>query len=349
MACLLLFPTGRISIKELFEQQFLDCSDPEISESYLQLLQKFELALQLNKWEVLIPSFLPEDVSFPKPDENLSDVFMSETHDDFYQPPLRRFWFSSYVPEGFWPRLICRVYKDHQVNSVLSRYMSGGSGSSRMYIEWRTWKTGMVFTSRGRTLVALKLLKNEESFTKSVRDGGTGDSPQEEAPGNVPPVSLIKGMFRIEMHIFVPEMINIMRELMETSISHRLFHSGGSLDDGGEDAIPFNATGHATTLMVAISNHIVSLSSWFSGMIPQHSSGYAPCWKCYAGIEGKGSANCSRPFKGGYINVDGRLVYSLPVDECILPGCKNKDLACSVHKQLKTVHQVPDVVSYNLQ
>ena len=295
-----------------------------MSRSYLQLLQKFELALQLNEWEVLIPPLLPDEASFPQPDEFLQDVSMSECHDDLYQPPIRRFWVSNYIPEGFWPRLICRVYKDQQINSVLTRYV--GLAVTRHFVEWKTWRRGMVFSSRGRTLVALKILDNSSESVAGADSGNT---------------KFLTGKHRIEVHVFIPELIRIMQELSELRVT--INHSPAADDS----FVPFNVTADATVVMVAISNHIVSLSSWFIGMISGDSSGYTPCWKCFAGINAKDASSLkSVGPSGGFICSNEQLVYSLSVEKCIVPSCQGKGLRCPSHNELKAVHQTPDLVCF---
>ena len=87
---------------------------------YISLLEKFEVSLRINPNQMIIPSLMPESMSYPKPDETLSDIPSSMLDDveRYYQPPLHRFWVADYIPDGFWPRLICRVATDHQIKKV---------------------------------------------------------------------------------------------------------------------------------------------------------------------------------------------------------------------------------------
>ena len=89
-----------------------------IKDKYISLLEKFEVALTIKGQRIIIPSLLPDSIFFPKPDENLSDVNLTNSIDECYQPPLRRLWISDYIPDGFWPRLICRVVNDQQITKV---------------------------------------------------------------------------------------------------------------------------------------------------------------------------------------------------------------------------------------
>ena len=72
--------------------------------------------------QVIIPSLMPSEANYPKPNDILSDIKMDV--DSFYQPPMRRFWLADYIPEGFWPRLICRIATDHQIGKVRYVYSS---------------------------------------------------------------------------------------------------------------------------------------------------------------------------------------------------------------------------------
>lgn len=81
----------------------------------IRILDKFEVALQLDDQRLLVPSFMPDIC--PKEfqvDEGLYNNVNHEAH----QAPLRRLWFSEYIPHGFWPRLICRIVKDKNIAGV---------------------------------------------------------------------------------------------------------------------------------------------------------------------------------------------------------------------------------------
>ena len=118
-------------ISGLFSQRDID---PEMKDRYISLLEKFEVALKINRHQMIIPSLMPEQASYPKPDDVLSDVpqEMLDEVEGFYQPPLRRFWLADFVPAGFWPRLICRVATDHQIGKVSVWWGGGGGGVSCM-------------------------------------------------------------------------------------------------------------------------------------------------------------------------------------------------------------------------
>ena len=88
----------------------------KLKKKYIQLLEKFEVALQLTDTQVIIPSLMPPSAEYPKPNDTLKDISLNV--DNFYQATMRRFWLADFIPNGFWPRLICRIATDHQIGKV---------------------------------------------------------------------------------------------------------------------------------------------------------------------------------------------------------------------------------------
>ena len=88
-----------------------------LKDMYINLLEKFEVALLINRRHVIIPSLMRETANYPKTSEVLSDV-QSSVKLEYYPPSLRRFCLSNYIPDGFWPRLICRIANDQQIGKV---------------------------------------------------------------------------------------------------------------------------------------------------------------------------------------------------------------------------------------
>ena len=110
--------TGMGEICKLFNHEN---TPKHFTEMYIKLLEKFEVALRVNRSHIIVPSLLPSSAHYPKPNDSLSAlaVPISSNLDPYYQPPLRRFWFSDYVPDGFWVRLTHRIATDHQIEKVL--------------------------------------------------------------------------------------------------------------------------------------------------------------------------------------------------------------------------------------
>ena len=95
----------------------------------------------------------------------------SYTSDEFYRTGLilRRFYFMTYVPSGFWPRLVSRFlassefsgivlrnlgYSKEQVGEITKELMSGES-KSLVDLEWTYWKTGIELWYKGLSLLRL--------------------------------------------------------------------------------------------------------------------------------------------------------------------------------------------------
>ena len=85
----------------------------------MNLLKKFEVAMKINDHEMLIPALMKDNVPYPKPDVDLSDVENLGNLESFYTPTLHRYWLADYVPAGFWPRMIYRVATDRKIRKVL--------------------------------------------------------------------------------------------------------------------------------------------------------------------------------------------------------------------------------------
>lgn len=110
--------TGVAEVRTLFAQRNI----PEtLKDKYISLLEKFEVALIIKRRHVIIPSLMPDAAQYPKTTDVLQDCRLEASLsniESYYQPPLRRFWVSNYIPDGFWPRLICRIANDHQIGKV---------------------------------------------------------------------------------------------------------------------------------------------------------------------------------------------------------------------------------------
>ena len=260
-----------------------------MKECYISLLEKFEVALKISPNQMIIPSLTPEKASYPKPADDAL----------FNCPPLRRFWLADFIPDGFWPRLICRVTSDQQIAHVgvlvcfchINMYViphkqvfemiytevSSPSSSAnskfdwvppspsrdRDTLNWTPWKTGMAFSYHGHTLMVIKQESNEPS-----------DKFFEKWQFNL---TLLKAKYRIEAHIYINEWMALSNSCGESFISQ------------------------ATKLVVMISMHVKSLATnWFPKMLisseNQSFSTHIPCWKCYVKNTSLNSSPCKYRF-----------------------------------------------------
>lgn len=125
--------TGVADVGALFSQRNVPES---LKDKYISLLEKFEVALTIKRRHVIIPSLMPDSAQYPKTTDVLRDSRLESSLSNieaYYQPPLRRFWLSNYIPDGFWPRLICRIANDQQIGKVRLRGWGGGRRGGEGY------------------------------------------------------------------------------------------------------------------------------------------------------------------------------------------------------------------------
>ena len=106
---------------------------------------------------------------------------MMHSSEDFFRTGLmlRRFYFMSYVPSGFWARLISRFlassefvaivlrnlgYNQTQVKELAEHLVSVDSTTTRLDLEWSYWKTGIELWYKGLSLMRLCEICPEGSF-----------------------------------------------------------------------------------------------------------------------------------------------------------------------------------------
>ena len=192
--------------------------------------------------------------------------------------------------------------------------------ADRDILNWIPWKTGIAFAYRGRTLLVLKQDANSVSDDFTQRWGQR--------------FQLLRGTFRVELHVYTPEWIALANDLLTLERIHY------SIDD--PQCIP----GFATHLLVMISNHIRNLATdWFPGMFlsaPLNQT-FMPCWKCCAEI---GSANIdSAATMGSFIARDMNPIHTFIFEDSIVPAALQGDLECPLHGKLRVIHVAPDLVS----
>ena len=189
-------------------------------------------------------------------------------------------------------------------------------------LNWTLWKTGIAFAHRDRTLLVLKQ-KVKESCPESLSRSELS-------------VKLLDEAYRIEVHVYTNEWIQLVNELNED----------GCLDI---QLTPTKIIAYATQLLVMVSRHIKSLATnWFPGMLvsPPGVSyvTFVPCWKCYAGISSDGHSS-EKSMPGHFIYKDMKSVHCFMLEENIAPAALGQDLECPMHSAVKCVHMVPDLVS----
>ena len=91
---------------------------------------------------------------------------------------MRRFYFMTYVPSGFWPRLISRFltasrfasvilqslgFPEEQIHGITAQLVSGQVNSA-VGLEWSYWKTGIELWYKGLSLLRVAEILPEGSF-----------------------------------------------------------------------------------------------------------------------------------------------------------------------------------------
>ena len=184
---------------------------------YIELLSKFEVALLLDRNRMLVPSMLPAaprqtlynfKTLFPRPpiayllqqsslqstDDHMSPYSsltdpllirlppksLSSSTPDLYRTGLllRRFYFMTYVPSGFWPRLISRFltsadfavivlkalgFNEKEVEEIV-KVMISGDLSTLVELEWSYWTTGVELWYKGYSLLRVAEIRPEGTF-----------------------------------------------------------------------------------------------------------------------------------------------------------------------------------------
>ena len=177
--------------------------------------------------------------------------------------------------------------------------------SKEVDLDWMPWKTGIVFKCKGRTLLLIKQEANQDS-----------------QPSDVPPLETalptLPGDYRIEVHIYTNEWINLVNYLSEQGVFN-------------PNVPPHYIPGLATRLLVVLSTHIKALAqNYFSGMLLSPQGGnvvtYMPCWKCFAEIP------CNVDSSGDYHNTlfiwkGNTPVTCFGVEDSIVSAIQGEDLS----------------------
>ena len=184
---------------------------------YVELLGKFEVALLLDHSRLLVPSMLPKaptytvhrfQTLFPRPplanilsaafnqlqEESILSPYSTSTDpllrqsvpEKFPQSPslyrtgllLRRFYFMTYVPSGFWPRLVSRFltssdfpttvlkaigFSEEKILELIPKFISGESASV-VSLEWSYWTTGLELWYQGWSVLRVSEIRLEGTF-----------------------------------------------------------------------------------------------------------------------------------------------------------------------------------------
>ncbi|CAI5438648.1 unnamed protein product [Caenorhabditis angaria] len=193
-------PSGLLSTEAInpLTRQFKSGALLMLKNQLLDLLHKFELALSTQSRQLLLPCLLPDEyrlrsdflttavkirmkikkwtVRCPSPPNSNSpikkplqrisvdpDPILHFTFDD--DKLLRRIYALSYIPSGFWSRLITRIMGDKNVTTAIeSIFMTTSADCSKISeiatkfakAEWIVWQTGLELHIKGHSVFELK-------------------------------------------------------------------------------------------------------------------------------------------------------------------------------------------------
>ena len=321
-----------MDIKDLFtESKDLQAFKDEC----INLLSKFDIALRLKNRHLLVPSLLPVDQPSSLPlctyDNNrLLNGTCSDDSGNIVYPPLWKFWFSKFIPNGFWPRLICRLTTNQSINTILKSAFpmlldDCGPFSSKddMFLPWTLWRSGLALTCKNILLLEVKgVLDNSvlnESTEASVKEASMKDC-----------------QFRVEACVNIPGWVTVTKQLN----SH-------------DSATDQDMASRATSIMVEIVKHVSSLATdWFPGIftgyyVEGQVPCYVPCWKCcyQGGDDVKGHEPCLEQCMTAFcIERDGHTVYCWEFDNIIIPAIKGKSVWCDLHCSIDPQQLTPELV-----
>ena len=317
---------GSVDMKDLFTESK---NFQGFKDECINLLSKFDIALRLESQHLLVPSLLPVEpprflLSSTSDDEMLINSCPNNSENIVY-PPLRKFWFSKFIPNGFWPRFICRLTTNQSINTILKSAFpmlldDCGPFSSKddMFLPWTLWRSGLALTCKNTLLLEVKEVLNNsvlnESTVASVKDC----------------------QFRVEACVNIPGWVTVTKQLS----SH-------------DDATDQDIAGRATSIMVKIVKHVSSLATdWFPGMFTGNCDEgqvpcYVPCWKCcyQSGGDAKGHKPCLEVGMPEFcIERDGHTVYCWEFDKIIIPAIKGKTVWCDLHCSIDPRQLTPELV-----
>ena len=246
-----------------------------------------------------------------------------------YHPPLFRFWLAHFIPEGFWPRLLCRIVSDLEIDATFTqlfpstlrnREVGESHSLNRTDIEgcflWNLWKTGLVFVHEGVTLVELKQSINE----KITYDKMTANS------------RLFSEKYRIEVIVHISSL----------AVVH--YHDCQHCPLPNKEIIKLG-----TKLLVLIEQHVIDIGEeWYHNTLGKTEgesvSSYAVCSECLADKPNIYNPNYT-PFY--FMSLNGEVVFCFAFEDILKSFVEYKPLKCPCHEEIPIQLLVPDLVSSN--
>ena len=245
-----------------------------------------------------------------------------------YHPPLFRIWLANFIPEGFWPRLLCRIASDLEIDatftklfpSTLKRRQVGESHSlNRTDIEgcflWNLWKTGLVFIHEGITLLELRQGTNEPVNYELVANS-----------------YLFNEKYRVEVVVHVSSLAVVHNHDCQKS-----------------SPLPTKEIVKlGTKLLVLIEQHIIDIGEeWYCNTLSKTKDGnvssYVVCSECLAC---KPHVPTQGYITSYFICSNGDILICFAFEDVLKKFVESKPVNCPCHQEIPISLLAPDLVSY---
>lgn len=380
-------------LKHIFKSSSL--GDVDTKGYIVHLLNKFEVALTWDNRTLLIPSLLPTEDDIYTPPVRVkipvrsrawavrnkkssiseeSECELTSRHDP--EVAIRRLLLMSYVPSGFWSRLITRLLADDIIIQIVREFFVVPKEVSQdaklaklldVRAEWSLWQTGMELRYADTPLFSMKEVihsNNNSVDYQSLR-------LQIKQEGNWSDVNL-RGVCLVELYLPLDTLV-IKRPVMET----------GSVI--GYQAIVLEPSPQKSAHLLALAtDHIDTLlEDWYPTLGTRfvHTSEgkllvtrIVPCPTCLSqacvqekleeeevdeevidivrisqesdkdsGHPDSPSSSCKTSEEGTNLRTVGPQ-YSWMVEECILAAIEKKILRCPSHGEISLAHVAPDTL-----
>lgn len=137
----------------------------KFQEQCTTLLSLFGVILRIDEKRILIPSQMPQG-----PPDILATLIppllkVKQSDAGLQYRSLSRYWFMNFLPEGFWPRLICRLVVDQVLRNQLEKIAPtfealATVGDMSSISPWEPWRKGLVWVAKGRPILEVREVPN---------------------------------------------------------------------------------------------------------------------------------------------------------------------------------------------
>ena len=303
-------------------------------DTYVELLERFEVVLRIDNDQILVPSFLPD-----------RQIYSEKTMIDFTQLNnveansyhIRRLWFLDHVPYGFWARFISRLRGDETIQELFNIRAPNVNNNVKFCLS----KSAFEILYKGCTLLEVLI---DESSTINRYD---------KVPG------LIKHFYSILVHInlVVWSVFTIDTKNNVELSTERSQPNPMEIIDLARDRLP-----DAAIMLHKLSDHYKTLlSNWYRNMTHFVSTEdskrdplifYTPCPKCSDITEDlddkEASIRAVSDMSGSYIYFGKKRINIFSSEDCIKSKYKSQIKMCNIHNWNNFEVVCPDLFFFHM-